>query len=181
VAAGSRGRHLAWVIERSIMTVFTPAATSARPAVGQTRARRAHISFRRFRRTRPFWGCLVLALGGYFVLAPVVSSTSMTMQLGVGGVSGYILGGGMIAAAGVAVVMPQQRHFPAIMAMIFSVASLPLANLGGWLIGMLFGIIGSGLVFAWAPFTDEQLARIAARAQRRAERRTRGRRSPTTT
>lgn len=162
------------------MTTFTPAVATAPPVVRQTRARRAHVSFRRFRRTRPFWGGLVLALGGYFVLAPVVSSTSMTMQLGVGGVSGYILGGGMIAAAAVAVVKPQQRHFPAIMAMIFSVASLPLANLGGWLIGMLFGIVGSGLVFAWTPFTDAQLARIAARAERRAERRARGRRSQAT-
>jgi hypothetical protein len=104
----------------------------------------------------------------------------MAMQLGVGGVSGYILGGGMIAAAGVALVRPQQRHFPAIMAMIFSVASLPLANLGGWVIGMLFGIVGSGLVFAWTPFTDEQLARLAARAQRRAQRRIGARRTEQT-
>lgn len=124
--------------------------------------------FTRFRRTRPFWGALWLALGGYFVLVPVVTSAQMTMQLGVGGVSGYILGGGMVAAALVAVVVPAQRHFPAIIASMLSVASLPLANLGGWIIGMLLGIVGSGLVFAWTPYSEKQLARIAARDERRA-------------
>lgn len=124
---------------------------------------------RRFQRTRPFWGCLILALGGWFVLKPVLGSAAMTMELGVGGVSGYLLGGGMIAAALVAFVLPAQRHFPALIAAMMSVASLPLANLGGILIGMIFGIIGSGLVFAWTPYTDKQLAKFAERARRKAE------------
>ncbi|MEI4272354.1 DUF6114 domain-containing protein [Klenkia sp. LSe6-5] len=111
----------------------------------------------RFRRTRPFWGCLILALGGWFVLRPAVGSFSLLLGLGVGGAQVYILGGGMIAAALVALVKPDQRFFPAIMAMIFSVASLPLANLGGWLLGMVLGIVGSGMVFAWTPYTQQQL------------------------
>lgn len=125
----------------------------------------------RFRRTRPFWGCLILAWGGWFVLKPVVGSAAMTMELGVGGVSGYILGGGMMAAALVAFVLPAQRHFPAIMAAMMSVASLPLANLGGWLVGMVLGIVGSGLVFAWTPYSDKQLEKFVDRDARRAERR----------
>ncbi|KQY57052.1 MULTISPECIES: DUF6114 domain-containing protein [unclassified Nocardioides] len=127
-------------------------------------------SVNRFRRTRPFWGCIILALGGWFVLKPVIGSAAMTLELGVGGVSGYILGGGMIAAALIAFVLPAQRHFPALIATMLSVASLPLANLGGWLIGMFLGIVGAGMVFAWAPYSDKQLAKFAARAERRAER-----------
>lgn len=126
---------------------------------------------RRFMRTRPFWGAIILAFGGWFVLKPVVGSTAMVLELGVGGVSGYILGGGMIAAAAVAMVLPKQRHFPAIIAMMLSVASLPLANLGGWIIGMFLGIVGSGLVFAWTPYSEKELAKKAdKRARREAKR-----------
>jgi hypothetical protein len=73
----------------------------------------------------------------------------------------------MVAAAAVALFAPAQRHFPAIMAAVFSVASLPLANLGGWIIGMVLGIVGSGMVFAWTPFSDKELAKRAEKAQRR--------------
>lgn len=128
-------------------------------------------AFTRIRRTRPFWGCLVLALGGWFVLSPVLSGFSATLDLGVGGVSGYILGGGMIAAAAVAMVAPAQRHFPAIMAIMMAVASLPLANLGGWLIGMVLGIIGGGMVFAWTPYSEAQLTKRAERHAARQARR----------
>lgn len=154
-------------------------APDAQTASTRSRLGTVWHAMTRFRRTRPFWGCIILAWGGWFVLKPVVGSAAMTMELGVGGVSGYILGGGMMAAALVAFVLPAQRHFPALMAAMMSVASLPLANLGGWLIGMVLGIIGSGLVFAWTPYSDKQLAKFAARAERRAQRRA-ARRSGTT-
>jgi hypothetical protein len=77
----------------------------------------------------------------------------------------------MVAAAAISLILPAQRHFPSIIAMMLSIASLPLANLGGWIIGMLLGIVGSGLCFAWAPYSDKQLAKFAARAERRAARR----------
>lgn len=125
-------------------------------------------AFARFRKSRPFWGCLVLALGGYFVMQPMFGgSMSMLMHMGVGGATVYILGGGMVAAAAVAFFAPAQRYFPAIMAAVFSVASLPLANLGGWIIGMVLGIVGSGMVFAWTPFSEKELAQRAERAEHR--------------
>lgn len=133
-------------------------------------AGRAWHGFARFRRTRPFWGSIVLALGGYFVMSPVMgSSMSLLLHLGAAGAAPWLLGGGMLAAAGVALVVPAQRHFPALMAAACAVASLPLANLGGWLIGMVLGIVGSGMVFAWAPYTEAQLAKFEARDQRRAD------------
>lgn len=125
----------------------------------------------RYLKTRPTAGCLLLAAGGWFVLRPVVASTFQFLAyLGVGGAQIYILGGGMIAAALVAFFAPEQRHFPALMAMAFSIASLPLANLGGWLIGMVLGIVGSGLIFAWTPYSDAQLARIEEKQERKQRR-----------
>lgn len=126
-------------------------------------------AFTRFRRTRPFWGALILAWGGFFVIRPMLGSFELMTGLGGGGAVVYILGGGMIAAAAVSFVLPAQRHFPALMAVMFSVASLPMANLGGWLVGMVLGILGSGMVFAWTPYTDKQLARFAARDAARAQ------------
>lgn len=124
-------------------------------------------SFRDWRRSRPFWGAVVLALGGWYILSPVAGNWHSSITLGVGGVSGYILGLGILAAAGIALFMPAQRHFPAIMAAIMSVASLPLANLGGWIIGMALGIVGAGLVFAWTPYTEDELRAKAERAVKR--------------
>ncbi len=127
----------------------------------------------RYFASRPTIGCLLLAFGGYFVLRPVVGSTfSFLAYLGVGGAQIYILGGGMVAAALVAFFQPAQRHFPALMALAFSIASLPLANLGGWLIGMVLGIVGSGMIFAWTPYSERQLAHFEERRQRKLARRT---------
>lgn len=133
---------------------------------------RAWSAFTRFRRTRPFWGCIVLALGGWFVLKPAIGSFQVMTSLGMSnGAAVYLLGSAMMIAAGVSFVVPAQRHFPALMAAVCSVASLPLANLGGWLIGMVLGIVGSGLVFAWTPYTDAQLGKLAERAEKKAEKR----------
>jgi hypothetical protein len=142
--------------------------TNARPS----RPARVRHAVYRYLKSRPTAGCLILAAGGWFVLRPVVASTFQFLNyLGVGGAQIYILGGGMVAAALVAFFAPAQRHFPALMAMAFSIASLPLANLGGWLIGMVLGIVGSGMVFAWTPYSDAHLARLDARRARRLERR----------
>lgn len=140
----------------------------ARPA----RRTRLRTGFTRFRRTRPFWGALVLAGGAWFIAQPLLGGTfEFYTTVGVRSITPLLIAGGMAAAAGIAVVVPAQRHFPAIVAMMLSIASLPLANLGGWLIGMVLGIVGSGLVFAWTPYSEAQLARFAERDAARAERR----------
>lgn len=128
--------------------------------------------FTRWRRTRPFWGAIVLSLGAWFIMVPVIGGDlAILIEMGIGGISSWLIGLSMIAAAVTALLKPAHRHFPAIVASLMSVASLPLANLGGWLIGMILGIIGSGMVFAWEPYSDRQLARFAARDERRQARR----------
>lgn len=149
--------------------VVVPAPVS-RPALPA----RAWQRFARFRRTRPFWGALVLALGAYFIAQPLLGGTfEFYTTVGVRTITPLLIAGGMAAAAGIALALPAQRHFPAIIAMMLSVASLPLANLGGWLIGMVLGITGAGLVFAWTPYSAKQLERFAAKDQLKAERRAR--------
>ncbi len=148
----------------------TPESAGATPAPG--RATRLRQRFTRFRRTRPFWGSLILLAGAWFVARPLLGGTfEFYTTVGVRSITPLLLAGGMAAAACIALVLPAQRHFPAIVATMLAVASLPLANLGGWLIGMVLGITGAGLVFAWAPYTDKQLAKFAERDARKADRR----------
>ena len=132
---------------------------------------RAWRAFGRFRRTRPFWGSLLLLAGAYFVAHPLLGgSIGFLVDIGAAAITPLVLAFGMAAAAVTALLLPAQRHFPAIVATALSVASLPLANLGGFVIGMVCGIVGAGMIFAWAPYTDKQLARFAAKAERKAAR-----------
>lgn len=125
-----------------------------------------------FRRTRPFWGAVILGFGAYFVGDPLLGGGfSFAVTVGAAAIIPMSLAFIMGAAAVISVALPKQRHFPAIVAMLASIASLPLANLGGFLVGMLCGIIGSGLIFSWAPYSDKQLERFAAKAADKAERR----------
>ncbi|MFB9766791.1 DUF6114 domain-containing protein, partial [Nocardioides kongjuensis] len=146
-------------------TIATASPRPSRPAALRQR-------FARFRRTRPFWGALTLALGAYFIARPLLGGTfAFYTTVGIRSITPLLLAGGMVAAAGIALVLPAQRHFPALVAMMLSVASLPLANLGGWLIGMVLGITGAGLVFAWTPFSEKQLTRFAEKDAARAAKR----------
>lgn len=150
----------------------TPTTASAAPGDRASFLTRSRVRFARFRRTRPFWGALVLLGGSWFIASPLLGeSLEFYTTVGVRSITPLLIAGGMAAAAVVSVVAPAQRHFPAIVAMMLAVASLPLANLGGWLVGMVLGIAGAGLVFAWAPYTDKQLARFAERDARRTARR----------
>lgn len=108
------------------------AETEKRPDRPSRLHRRALARFRRFRRTRPFWGALVAAAGGYLIAKPVLGgSMEFYTSVGARGITPLILGGGIIAASLIALVVPAQRHFPAIMGVMLSIASLPMANLGG--------------------------------------------------
>ncbi|WP_408896999.1 DUF6114 domain-containing protein [Nocardioides sp. R1-1] len=150
----------------------TASAASAGPEPRPGRATRLRHRFARFRRTRPFWGAVVLSLGAYLIARPLLGGTfDFYTTIGARSITPLLLAGGMLAAAGIAVVRPAQRHFPALVALMLAVASLPLANLGGWLVGMVLGITGAGLVFAWTPYSDRQLARFAEKDAAKAARR----------
>lgn len=158
--------------ESTAATDPTASEDAATAAPQHPPARGPWQRFTRWRRTRPFWGAIVLSLGAWFIMVPVVGGDlAILIEMGIGGIASWLIGLSMVAAAVTALVKPGQRHFPAIVASLMSVASLPLANLGGWLIGMILGIVGSGMVFAWEPYSDRQLARFAAREERRAARR----------
>ncbi len=116
-------------------------------ANGETRRER----FRRFRWTRPFWGgLLVLFAGlviGYIPLGPI----AVIVHAGVGGVAGFACALILIAMGLFIWFGQSQRLLAAIVAVVVSLASFPLSNFGGFIVGMMSGIIGGCLTFGWVP------------------------------
>ena len=141
----------------------TPAggAKRAERAKRAQRARRARQAWRGWRRTRPFWGGLLIVLGGAEILSTTVLSLGPTFRVGLGGVNAFV---GTVIAFVLALCglllwfSPAQRVFYSIVAVILALATFNTINYGGFFIGMLLGIIGGALAFAWSPVAAQPAA-----------------------
>ena len=119
-------------------------------------------AFRTWRRSRPFWGGLLLLLAGLEMLAiPLFSvlahtSVKVIIYIGIGGVFGVLIGGLLVACGLLIWFHPSQRVFYAIAGMLLAVVSFVATNLGGFFVGMLLGVTGGSLSFAWAPVAGRE-------------------------
>src|SRR5580693_3598367 len=132
-------------------------ADSTPPATGRGRGSQARAAWRRWRRSRPFWGGLLLVLSGLELLALpltgvlVKGQIKLVIYIGIGGVFGVLIGILLIAAGIVLWVNPTHRVFYGIAGIVLGIISFPASNLGGFVLGMLLAIIGGALAFAWVP------------------------------
>lgn len=115
------------------------------------------LRFRAWRRTRPFWGGLLLVLGGLELLGIPLSgilsrgAVRLVVYIGIGGIFGVLIGI-LLITAGIAVwVSPEHRVFYGVAGVVMGIASFPTSNLGGFFLCMLLAIIGGSIAFAWAP------------------------------
>ncbi|MFI8504403.1 DUF6114 domain-containing protein [Streptomyces sp. NPDC085524] len=111
---------------------------------------------RTWRRTRPFWGGLLVLLGGAELLLVPLSPLTMLVSLGLGGIAAIGIGVALILAALFLWFLPGARAYVSLHALLLSVLSFVATNLGGFLVGMLLGIAGSALAFGWTPLPDEE-------------------------
>lgn len=116
-----------------------------------TRARAAWRWFRAFRRTRPFWGGLWLVLGGWTVLKFSLGSIQLVSVVGFNSLAGYLVGGGMMLCGLIPIAAPAQRVTFGLIGTVLAVVSLVLSNLGGFLVGMLLGVLGGAMTASWGP------------------------------
>ncbi|MGH3202618.1 MAG: DUF6114 domain-containing protein [Streptosporangiaceae bacterium] len=129
-------------------------------AVGSRRA-----AFRRWRRTRPFWGGFLLLLAGVELLLIPLSgilihgAVKLVVYIGIGGVFGVLLGVLLIACGLLLWLNPAHRTFYAIAGVLLAVLSFIASNFGGFFIGMLLGIIGGSMGFGWTPSADQPARR----------------------
>jgi hypothetical protein len=122
-------------------------------------------SFRRWRRTCPFWGGLLLLLAGIELLLIPLSgilihgAVRLVVYIGIGGVFSVLLGVLLIACGLLLWLNPAHRTFYAIAGVLLAVLSFIASNFGGFFIGMLLGIIGGSMGFGWTPTTDQPTRR----------------------
>lgn len=127
-----------------------PAPASA-ASVHQGPLRRAWLAWRRWRRSRPFWGGLLIVLGAGEILLSERAPLRAIVHFGAQGLAGYIVPIIMLLCGLLLLVNPQQRLFYSIFAILMSLASWITANLGGFFVGLLLGLVGGSLAFAWTP------------------------------
>ncbi|MFG3228487.1 DUF6114 domain-containing protein [Kitasatospora sp. NPDC048194] len=125
---------------------------------------------RDWRGGRPFWGGLLVTLGGAEILFTLWAPLPVLLHIGMAGLAGYLVPVVMVVCGLLILFNPGQRLFYSILAVLASLATWVTSNLGGFLIGMLLGVVGSCLTFGWLP--DQPLRRGRQRREdRRAQRR----------
>src|SRR5918998_3597367 len=108
--------------------------------------------FQDWRRSRPFWGGLLTLLAGLEIFGSMnLEINGGTIAIGQEGFAAYLVVMVLVLCGVLAWYTPQQRHFYGLLAALVAIYSLIGVNLGGFFVGMLFGVAGGGLIFAWNP------------------------------
>jgi Family of unknown function (DUF6114) len=127
--------------------------TDPQPGPAVSTATRVGRGWRHWRRSRPFWGGLLITLGGAEILTSERAPLRVVLHFGVGGLAGLLVPVIMVICGLLLLFNPQQRLFYSILAVLMSLASWATSNLGGFLVGMILGLVGGSLAFAWTPRT----------------------------
>ncbi|MET8962543.1 DUF6114 domain-containing protein [Streptomyces sp. NPDC004074] len=127
-------------------------------------AGRTRTAFRRWRSDRPFWGGVLLALGGAEILLTEKASLKVVMHIGMQGLAGYLLPAVMLMCGLLILLSPAQRLFYSVLGILLSLGTWLTSNLGGFLVGLLLGVAGSCLTFGWLP--DQEPRRGVLRRRR---------------
>ncbi|WP_107083937.1 DUF6114 domain-containing protein [Streptomyces viridochromogenes] len=121
-------------------------------------------AFRRWRADRPFWGGVLLALGGAEILLTMKASMKVVLHVGMQGLAGYLLPALMVLLGLLILFNPVQRLFYSITGVLVALGTWLTSNLGGFFVGLLLGVVGSCLAFGWLP---DQEPRVQKRRWRR--------------
>jgi hypothetical protein len=137
------------------------AAVEARPHRRLRRRKpRRQSAFRRWRKTRPFWGGLFTMLAGLEIALLTAASYELLFVSKSVGVA--ITVGGTIAIFGLTMwLSPALSKLLGLLTLLAALLSFVTSNLGGFLLGMLLAILGGGLCFAWEPGKPEVADRPA--------------------
>ncbi|MBP0449686.1 hypothetical protein J5Y04_08985 [Kitasatospora sp. RG8] len=145
---------------------MSSALAELRPAEHENTVHWVLRVFRHFRRSRPFWGGLMAMIAGvpimYFPYAKL-SLNGMTVTMATTAGAGSLIIGILLIVLGLtAWFQPAVRFFAGVATMLLTLVSIPVSNLSGFGMSLLPGLIGGGLMLAWAPNPAE--AAVAAEA-----------------
>ncbi|MFJ3666470.1 DUF6114 domain-containing protein [Streptomyces sp. NPDC090106] len=131
------------------------AETPAVPGRDEHYIRVAKRKFRVWRGDRPFWAGLFVILGGipiaYFPYANLqIGHLTLAMATTAG--AGSLIIGVLLVVLGVSLWFQKHvRTFAGVAAILLALVSIPVSNLGGFLIGFLLALVGGAMAVAWAP------------------------------
>jgi hypothetical protein len=111
--------------------------------------RRIFGAFSRWRNTRPFWGGLLVILSGGLILLSEQGPIGVLIHIGLQGLAGYLIPAILLLCGLLLLFNPVQRTFYALLAILLALGSWITSNFGGFFVGMLLGLIGGALAFAW--------------------------------
>ncbi|MFB4421881.1 DUF6114 domain-containing protein [Streptomyces sp. QL37] len=111
--------------------------------------------FRTWRGNRPFWAGLFTILGGlpiaYFPYANMHLG-NMTIAMSTTAGAGSLIIGILLITLGFTMWFHHiVRVFAGVAAILLALISIPVANIGGFIVGFLFALLGGALSIAWAP------------------------------
>ncbi|MFD3523046.1 DUF6114 domain-containing protein [Streptomyces sp. NPDC058653] len=113
------------------------------------------LRFRAWRGTRPFWAGLLTLLSGvpiaYFPYAELkLGHLTLTMATTAG--AGSLIIGVLLATLGLTMWFQSiVRVFAGVATILLGLVSIPVSNIGGFMMGATLALIGGGLSIAWAP------------------------------
>ncbi|MCX5385747.1 DUF6114 domain-containing protein [Streptomyces sp. NBC_00083] len=113
------------------------------------------LRFRAWRGRRPFWAGLFTIIGGvpimYFPYANMhLGNVTLAMSTTAG--AGSLIIGVLLITLGLTMWFHSVvRTFAGIAAILLALISIPIANIGGFVVGFLFSMLGGALACAWVP------------------------------
>jgi hypothetical protein len=134
----------------------TSATAHARPEPASRNGfRRGREAFRNWRRSRPFWGGLLVLLAGFPIMYFPYNDLSvgaLRIHMATTAGAGALVIGLLLLSLGISVwFQPLIRIFAGIASIVLALVSLPISNFGGFGLGLFPGLIGGALVCSWAP------------------------------
>ncbi|MEJ8637522.1 DUF6114 domain-containing protein [Streptomyces sp. NPDC006475] len=112
-------------------------------------------NFRTWRGQRPFWAGLFTLLGGipiaYFPYA-TFKLGHMTLSMATTAGAGSLIIGVLLVTLGLTMWFHHiVRVFAGVASILLALISIPIANLGGFIVGFLLSMLGGALAIAWVP------------------------------
>ncbi|MDX3579548.1 MULTISPECIES: DUF6114 domain-containing protein [unclassified Streptomyces] len=121
--------------------------------------------FRRWRGQRPFAGGLMLVLGGTEILVTMKAPLPVILHVGMQGLAGYLLPTLMVLCGLLILFNPTQRLFYSIIAILLSLGTWLTSNIGGFVVGLALGVVGSSVAFGWLPDQEPRVSRRKRREE----------------
>ena len=167
-ATGGEGVPLAASASSAADTTEPVVSTSERKSGKRRKASKDRLQdwdtwskYRLWRRTRPLWGSILMALSALILLIPILPLLQFAFLVNSFWAS-ILIGALLLVMALIQLFVPSYSIMTGSIGIVLSLVSFITNNFGGLCVGMVLGLIGSSLSLAWRPVKRSKL--VAARS-----------------